>query len=220
MATPTDTLDEGILQRTLYGTLKPDDLSLEQSKEMVAAAERRVQRAEEVLEQAKGLVEQGVLARNEMKPVAEELEYRQRTLELARSRARFLEELAEMARVEVAQEPQDDGGPKPIQERFEGNGHFSPSLLRQVLLAYEKQFGKAMPVSANGETAFHKALGFDHRGRMDVAVLPDQAEGVWLRHYLEQEQIPYYAFRGAVSGRASAAHIHIGPPSTRLRVAD
>jgi hypothetical protein len=66
----------------------------------------------------------------------------------------------------------------------------------------------------------HRALGFDHTGRIDVALMPDSTEGVWLRRYLESKSIPYYAFRAAIAGKATAAHIHIGPGSTRLRVAD
>jgi len=73
-----------------------------------------------------------------------------------------------------------------------------------------------LPVSADGETAVHQAMGFDHRNRVDVALFPDTAEGKWLRHYLEASSIPYYAFRSLVVGKATAAHIHIGPPSTRL----
>ena len=73
-----------------------------------------------------------------------------------------------------------------------------------------------MPISANGETSVHRALGFDHRGRVDVAVMPDQPEGIWLRHYLEAHNIPFYAFRSAIAGKATGAHIHIGPGSTRL----
>ncbi|MGH9663230.1 MAG: hypothetical protein ACRD9L_02260, partial [Bryobacteraceae bacterium] len=57
---------------------------------------------------------------------------------------------------------------------------------------------------------------FDHRGRIDVGLNPDQPEGVWLRHYLESHEIPYFAFRAAVAGKATAPHIHIGPGSTRL----
>jgi hypothetical protein len=43
---------------------------------------------------------------------------------------------------------------------------------------------------------------------------------VWLRAYLAAKEIPYYAFRAAVPGKATGAHIHIGPGSTRLRAAD
>ena len=77
-----------------------------------------------------------------------------------------------------------------------------------------------MPISARGETALHRSLGFDHRGRIDVALNPDQREGVWLRTWLQRSKIPYYAFRAAVRGKATAPHIHLGPPSTRLRLAD
>jgi hypothetical protein len=33
---------------------------------------------------------------------------------------------------------------------------------------------------------------------------------------LESSAIPYYAFRSFVPGKATAAHIHIGPPSGHL----
>jgi len=54
---------------------------------------------------------------------------------------------------------------------------------------------------------------------VDVALLPDTTEGTWLRHYLEASSIPYYAFRSFVAGKATAAHIHIGPPSNRITAA-
>ena len=65
-------------------------------------------------------------------------------------------------------------------------------------------------------TAVHTALGMDHTGRVDVAVNPDSPEGIWLREYLDARAIPYYAFRVAMAGKATAPHIHIGPGSTRL----
>jgi hypothetical protein len=71
-----------------------------------------------------------------------------------------------------------------------------------------------------GQTAVHRALGFDHRGRVDVALNPDQPEGVWLRRYLTENRIPFFAFRHAVAGKATGAHIHLGPMSTRLGVGD
>jgi len=216
-----DIADDTLLQRTLYAPLRPDELAAEQCEQMVEAAQRRVARIEEKIAELKPLIEQGIYARNEMKPLNEELDFRKRTLELASSRAKFIRELADMAKVEASFEQyQLDLGIRPVQERFDGKGQLTTTLLKRVVLAFEQQFAKPIPISANGETSFHKTMGFDHRGRVDVALSPDQPEGVWLRQYLEKEQIPYYAFRGAVAGRASAAHIHIGPPSTRLRVAD
>ena len=69
-----------------------------------------------------------------------------------------------------------------------------------------------------GDTAVHRAMGFDHRGRVDVALSPDQPEGVWLREYLTGQEIPYFAFRHAVPGKATGAHIHLGPMSTRYKL--
>jgi hypothetical protein len=213
--------DSAVLQRTLYGALRPDDLAVVQCELMVGAARRRVERVSDKLAEITPLVAQGVFARNELKLLTTELDDRRRTLDLAESRAKFIRGLADMAQLEASFEStQPDLGPKPIQEHFDGHGTFNAQVLKRLTAAYERRFGKPLPISANGETAFHKALGFDHRGRVDVALGPDQPEGRWLRETLEADQIPYYAFRGAVAGRASAAHIHIGPASTRLRVAD
>ncbi len=213
--------DADVLNRTLYSSMRPDELGLEMCGQMVEAAGRRVARVEEKTEEVRRLVQEGVLARNELKLLEEELAERRRTLELARSRAEFIRQLSEMAQLEAALEAvHEEEGARPIQEKFEGRGYFSAAQFGRILEAFQRQFGRALPVSAQGETAFHRRLGLDHRGRVDVALLPDSAEGLWLRQFLEAEQIPYYAFRAAVPGRASAAHIHIGPPSTRLRVAD
>jgi hypothetical protein len=57
-------------------------------------------------------------------------------------------------------------------------------------------------------------MGFDHRGRFDVAVGPSQPEGVWARRYLTEKHVTFLAFRSAVPGQATGAHIHIGPPSS------
>ena len=105
-------------------------------------------------------------------------------------------------------------------ERFDGDGAFTRADFKNVLLAFEKHFGKPLPISAQGETAVHRALGFDHRDRVDVAITPDSQEGAWLRRYLEVSYIPYYAFRSLVRGKATGAHIHIGPPSNRILKTD
>jgi hypothetical protein len=105
-----------------------------------------------------------------------------------------------------------------VVDRYEGDGTFTPVEFTRIESAFATRFGKAIPVSAMGETAVHRALGFDHRGRVDVAIYPDTPEGVWLRQYLAQNHIPYFAFRHAVPGKATGAHIHIGPMSTRLKL--
>lgn len=81
---------------------------------------------------------------------------------------------------------------------------------------FVSQFHHAMPISAYGQTAVHDQLGFDHRNAVDVAVSPDSAEGQTLMAYLRSVGIPFIAFRHAVAGSATGAHIHIGYPSRRV----
>jgi hypothetical protein len=103
-------------------------------------------------------------------------------------------------------------------EHFEGLGTFDESRdLQAIERAFEIEFNRPLPISADGETEVHRALGFDHRGRIDVAIDPRDREGIWLRRYLRSRKIPYYAFTSAVAGKATAAHIHIGPGSNRLQ---
>ncbi|HYA17233.1 MAG TPA: hypothetical protein VEF06_07195, partial [Bryobacteraceae bacterium] len=87
---------------------------------------------------------------------------------------------------------------------------------KAVEFAFAGKFSRPLPISADGETAVHRSFGFDHRGRIDVALSPDQPEGIWLMKFLEQKHIPYFAFRAAVPHKATGAHIHLGPESTRL----
>ena len=216
-----DNRDEETLRRTLYAHVTADQIPTYQTSDMLAAAERRVARIKARVEQHRALVAEGLFARNTLDPLLQELEVREETLRLAQSRARFFDELAEMARreQELAQ-LEESSAPRPARERFDGMGTFTRDDLRSVVLAFEKEFAKPLPVSASGDTPFHRAMGFDHRGRVDVALNPDAPEGAWLRKFLEDQRIPFYAFREAVPGAASGAHIHIGPPSLRLRVAD
>jgi len=103
-----------------------------------------------------------------------------------------------------------------LTDRFDGVNSFTEADLKQLQTAFQTQFGRSLPISAHGETASHRSLGFDHRGRIDVAVSPLQPEGAWLRSYLKGHGVTYFAFSSAVKGKATGAHIHIGPPSGRL----
>jgi hypothetical protein len=162
-----------------------------------------------------------VLAKAELGSLEEDLAIRQKTVDLAKARAKLLEELAEMAQREQVMDADNDPAPsRRAMERFDGNGYFSEKQYALLSKAFEKQFGRALPVSAFGETELHRSLGYDHRGRVDIALNPDQPEGEWLTTYLKSARIPYYAFRKAIAGRATGAHIHLGPPSLRLRAAD
>ena len=77
-------------------------------------------------------------------------------------------------------------------------------------------FGHKLPVSALGQTPTHDRMRFDHRDSMDVALHPDSAEGKALIAHLRRSGVPFIAFRGAVVGASTGAHIHIGRPSRRM----
>lgn len=216
-----DAEDAGILEKILYGSLTIEELTEQQADQMLAAASRRLDRHKAKLEHAGKLAEEGALAPASLAPIQEELDRRRKTLEVALARARLLRELAEMARAELAVLANPGEIPAPeaaarLAERYDGDGVFGSAQLKQVVLAFEKKFSKPLPISARGDTAVHRSLGFDHRGRVDVAVDPDQPEGVWLRRLLQGLHIPFFAFRSPIQGKSTGPHIHIGPPSQPL----
>jgi hypothetical protein len=212
-----DAEDAALLRKTLYG----QDLTVAETDQMLAAATRRLERRRHALEEARKLVDAGVASRLSIGAFLEELDSARKEHDLAESRARLTAQLAEMARAEeeletrLSQGVADPGG---VSERFDGNGVFTAASLARVETAFQLKFGKPLPISARGETAVHRALGFDHRGRVDVALSPDQPEGVWLREFLTENRIPFFAFRQAVPGKATGAHFHLGPGSTRLKL--
>jgi Spy/CpxP family protein refolding chaperone len=100
--------------------------------------------------------------------------------------------------------------------RFNGGALWKLGEASRIQRFFVETFGRALPISALGQTATHDRLRFDHRDAMDVALHPDSKEGQSLLNYLRQAGIPFVAFRGAVAGAATGAHIHIGKPSPRL----
>jgi hypothetical protein len=80
---------------------------------------------------------------------------------------------------------------------------------------FAERFGRVLPVSAVGQTPLHDRLGFDHRNALDVALHPDSAEGRALLEHLRTRGVPYLAFRGALAGASTGAHVHVGTPSPR-----
>jgi hypothetical protein len=157
-------------------------------------------------------------------PIQEDLAIRRMNLNLAHSRASLMAEMAALAKYqktaaeihEVTSIIYRDSFNRGM-EHYEGSGLFRESKdLKPLALAFEQKFEHPLPISAEGETNLHRALGFDHRGRVDVAVSPNAPEGIWLLRYLKSRKIPFYAFTRAIPGKATAAHVHIGPGSTRL----
>jgi hypothetical protein len=211
-----DAQDEAILSGTLYGPGRLADMTEAQAEAMVSAAGRRVDRESRIVEERQKLLANGIIARSELQTYQDELDARERVLTLAENRVKLLEELRAMAETEKRLELAAHA-PGEVLIRYQGNGLFSLSDLPVIESEYEKRFHHALPVSALGQTLVHQSMGLDHRNRVDVALNPDQPEGIWLRQLLERLHVPYLAFRSAVAGAATAPHIHIGLGSTRLK---
>ena len=224
-----DAEDNAILERTLYGEIPAQqDVDDKLIDEMVAAAQRRLERQQARLDAAQKLVNAGVAPVSVLSSPQQELTVRRLTLDLAHSRAHLMGQMAALAKFQKASQEIQDATTldyrdtfAPGMEHYEGAGSFEESRdLKPLEEAFAAKFDHPLPISANGETDLHRTLGFDHSGRVDVAINPDDPEGIWLRNYLKVRNIPYYAFNRAIRGKATAAHIHIGPGSTRLHSAD
>jgi hypothetical protein len=103
--------------------------------------------------------------------------------------------------------------------RYNGTAKWTLSDAAKVESFFIRKLGRQLPVSAFGQTSVHERMGFDHHNAIDVAVHPDSAEGQALMAYLRSQGIPFIAFRQAVAGAATGAHIHIGKPSHRIAAA-
>jgi hypothetical protein len=211
-----DTKDKVILESAVPPLLA--DESGPSDEAIVGAARRLLDRQTAWIEKIRVLIESGIAPPPDLIPTGAELYSRQS--DLASAQARIFakaEAVASAARSSLKDETILPNFEIGKMEHFEGLGTFDePRDLQVIERAFETEFSRPLPISADGETEVHRALGFDHRGRIDVAIDPPAPEGIWLRRYLRSRKIPYYAFTSAVPGKATAAHIHIGPGSTRL----
>jgi hypothetical protein len=216
-----DALDMSILKKNVYGS----DVTPEQAEQMVQIAERMVFRRQRAITRMQALVTSGVISLAEAQLAGADLDRSRSELAMAITRANVVRQLAEAAKLQktiATLESQAETHPEwngRLYTRYGGNGAFSVMDRQKVESAFMSHFFKPLPISADGETAVHRSLGFDHRGRIDVGLSPDSPEGLWLLSYLQKNHIPYFAFRAAVPHRATGAHIHIGPQSTRLSAA-
>jgi hypothetical protein len=203
------------------------------TKELKASLEKQlpflevdVKRASEDLERVKPLLLSGSVSIKEVKDKEQSLADAKSKLEEKRkeiaaqetqignilAEAKALDQVARMPALRM-------GGYQATSAliRYNGPAHWVLADAAKVQGFFVSQFHRALPVSAFGQTATHNHLGFDHSNSMDVAVHPDSAEGQALMSYLRSAGIPFIAFRQAVPGSATGAHIHVGYPSHRIR---
>jgi hypothetical protein len=191
------------------------------AEKLLALHEKERQRRAEEYRRQRALYDHGLIARNEV--VQAEHALAQAMLKVDEDK-RWLAE-TDMAITEVAMRDEllrlpklAPGGYSENRTllRFNGATPWKLGDLSKIEEFFVETFGRALPISALGQTATHDRLRFDHRDAMDVALHPDSKEGQSLLNHLRQAGIPFIAFRNAVPGTSTGAHIHIGKPSPRL----
>ncbi|MGD0776040.1 MAG: hypothetical protein ABSC05_24755 [Candidatus Solibacter sp.] len=198
--------------------LQTPDLNEGQANALLGAAGRRYVRRKLAYAAARQAVDAGGAVAGGLEPLRRELEAARKVCDVAESLGRRDQEMTAMAQADWELERRLAYIPSAmvgLAERYDGSSAFTGADLAEMEQAFVKHFGKPLPVSTRGESAVHRAMGFDHTGRFDVAVSPLQPEGVWARRYLTEKHATFLAFSSAVPGKATGAHIHIGPPSIR-----
>lgn len=187
-------------------------------QKLLALQEDDVKKAAETVERRKELLAQAVISKKE-------LEEGERALSAAQDKVRDtnkqIGEADNLIAEATAEEKLAKLGPGAYVAtaaliRYNGPTRWVLTDAAKVQSFFALRFNHALPISAYGQTAVHNQLGFDHHNSIDVAVSPDSREGQTLMAYLRGAGIPFIAFRYAVRGSATGAHIHIGYPSHRL----
>lgn len=185
-------------------------LQTETSRRAVEAAERR-----------RALLASGIVSRREVEEAERAAAGAADALERTRARIAEADTLiaeADAMRLVALLAPAAPGGLQisPALVRHAGAGEWTLGMTSRLQRFFAERFGRLLPVSAFGQTPLHDRLGFDHRNALDVAVHPDSAEGQALMGWLRGHGVSFLAFRGAVPGEATGAHLHVGEPSPRL----
>jgi hypothetical protein len=219
--TPRQAAGESELARSRAEVLQKIKETRAGAEKLLALHEAERVRAAEAYQRQRELYQQGLISRSEvlqaehalaraMLNVDEDKRWLAET-DMAITEASMRDELLRLPRLPL-------GGYSETSTllRFNGGTLFRLADAAKVERFFVETFGRALPVSALGQTATHDRLRFDHRDAMDVALHPDSREGQSLLNFLRQAGIPFVAFRSAVPGASTGAHIHVGKPSPRL----
>ena len=204
------------------------------TREWIALKEKGLAAAERRHEQLRQLAAEGLAAKAKVEESEQSLAETRAEIEVLRRQIddsdRVIAEVAAMAeaeklaKIEAAKQRTAQSrvlrptlyGTNALIIRHAGTSYWTAANISGVQSFFAASFGRLLPVSAPGQTATHTRVGFDHSRGVDVALHPDSAEGRALINYLISRGIPFIAFRGAVVGSSTGAHIHIGPPSSRI----
>lgn len=189
---------------------------------VLAIYERELARRAELAELRQDLFEREVLSRREYEDGQRAQDEAQKGVDDTRAALLEVDRMLTEARVAEALArltplPRGSYEETPGLARFNGLATWALDVgtarLRQF---FQDRFGRALPISAYGQTALHDRMGFDHRNALDLAVHPASTEGRTLMDHLRAQGIPFIAAWGAIPGSASGAHIHVGQPSPRI----
>jgi hypothetical protein len=211
--------DELIRAReTLVRTTREYRESLER---VLGFQEATARRTADTARQRRELLARGIVAPREVQESERAAAEAQAQLEQTRARLQEVEQLLAEAQagLELAMlPPAPPGEPVTTDRLIHYDGGIKPAFAELGLLQqfFMSRFGRALPVSALGQTPLHDRLGFDHRHAIDVAVHPESEEGRSLLAFLRGHHIPFLAFRSAVPGASTGPHVHVGKPSDRL----
>jgi hypothetical protein len=182
--------------------------------------ERDLREASASLDRTSTLYARGLVTRKELDAAAREVGDSRAQLDRARGellRTSML--LVEMeARQKLARLPPLRPGQYEASEaliRYHGTRELANGELMLLERHVTARGGGTLPVSAMGQSDVHTRLGLDHRHAVDLALHPDSVEGRLVMAWLRERGISFLAFRGARSGAATGAHIHVGRPSER-----
>ena len=189
-----------------------------------ASYEKSVLREEERLNQSKELFAQGLISRNEFARSERALadakdKVTDVNLRMTNADSQIADTLveAEAERTLAKIKPIPRGGliSTAAMIRFNGGGGWALTDAWKVQRFFLEAFKKPLPIAVFGQGSIHDRWRLDHRNSMDVSLHPDGPEGQALLNFLRTNGIPFLAFRQAIPGTATGAHIHIGRPSHR-----
>ena len=184
---------------------------------LVVFHEAAVARAATQVEQRRELLARGIVSRREVEDSERVLASAQ--AKLAETRREMVVTDHSLVEALVTDRPAPAPNRQettPMLVRYHGTARWSLAEAPKIQSFFQRRFGRPLPVSAFGQTPLHDRLGFDHHEALDVAIVPDSPEGAALMAYLRSAGFSFFAFRGAVPGEATGAHIHIGEASRRV----
>ena len=193
-------------------------------EKLVVIYEAEVTKAEAELTKSKKLYDEGLIARAQV-------EANERALAIAREKVTSTRRQITEADAQVASILVETEAEKTIAKnlklakqslvrttafiRYNGTSGWGLGDAWKVQRFFSDSFKRELPVAVFGQGAIHDRWRLDHHNAMDISLHPDSAEGQALLDFLQQNGIPYLAFRSAIPGTATGPHIHIGRPSHR-----